>query len=145
MKEETKYLKDKLLRCRSEPGFFRYPEPLRRKAAAYASARAKQGASPRQVADELGVSQTTITAWLKRAAGLQGDAGAGQQATEPSMSFEQVWFGQVRPSEQAGDVASKVAGLTVQLLLTDGTTMRVEGLSESGVLEAMRTLSGRQR
>jgi len=122
--------------------------PIRQEAVNHVCERSVQGASPGQLAEDLGVSQSTVVAWLKR--GLPDEQRSAQVAASEAqqpVSFARVV---VNPGQEVSRhaqteptaVASRVV---MQMALSDGTTIRLEGLSERGALEAVTALRGAGR
>ena len=148
MINEAEHLKQKLSICRRAPGFGRYPLPIRQEAMNHVCERSVRGASPGQLAEELGVSLSTVVAWLKR--GLDEEQRSGQVAASEAqqpVSFARVV---VNPGQEASrdaqtDRAAEASRVVMQMALSDGTTIRLEGLSERGALEAVTALRGAAR
>ena len=114
----------------------------------YVQKRSEQGAEAKQLAAELGVSQTTVVAWLRRAKRDEQLAqGLDARESRQTVSFERVpWPASMSEAGATDAVAdAAAAGVTVHLSRTDGATVRVEGLSERGAVDVLVALAGRQR
>ena len=145
MVNQAEHLRQKLSICRRAPRFSRYPVPIRQEAMNHVCKRSEQGASPGQLAEELGVSLSTVVAWLKR--GLPKEEHSAQVAASEAqqpVSFARVVVSPVKPASAHAQTAATAmsAGVMMQMALSDGTTIRLEGLSERGALEAVSALRG---
>ena len=150
--KESENLRGKLWQCRQAPRFSKYPLSVRREAMRYVQKRSEQGVEAKQLAGELGVSQTTVAAWLRRAKRDEQLAqGLDAKESRQTVSFERVpWpasMSEAGATDAVADAAAAAAaaGVTVHLSRTDGATVRVEGLSERGAVDVLVALAGRQR
>ena len=148
MTTEVERLREELSICRQAPKFNMYPAEIRREATRYVKKRSKQGVKPKHLAEELGVSQATVTAWLRRA--MSEERFAQEKQTPPTtqaVSFERVELpAEFRDVGQTGSVLdARSGGVTVQLSLLDGATVRAEGMTERGAVQVLVALGGQQR
>lgn len=94
------------------------------------------------------MSLSTVVAWLKR--GLANEQQAAQmtasEAQQP-VSFARVVVNPVRPTSAHAQTSQGAmsTGVIMQMALSDGTTVRLEGLTERGALQAVSALRGAGR
>ena len=147
MSTEAERLREELSICRQAPRFSGYPPAIRREAIRYVKRRSQQGLRAKHLAEELGVSQTTVAQWLK----ATREERAIQQGKTPessqAVSFERVPLpAELRDVGQTGSVLdARSSGVTVELSLSDGATVRAEGMTERGAVQVLLALGGQPR
>ena len=124
-----------------------YPPAIRREAMRYVKKRTEQGLRAKHVAEELGVSQSTVADWLKASSEEQATKQGKTPQSSPAVSFERVELpAEMRDVGQTGSVLDARSGrVTVQLSLLDGATVRAEGMTERGAVQVLVALGGQQR
>lgn len=147
MSTEAERLREDLSICRKAPRFSRYPPAIRREAMRYVKRRSKQGLRPKHLAEELGVSQTTVADWLKATSEEQATKHGKTPQTSQAVSFKRIELpAEMRNVGHDGSVVeARDGGVSVQLSLSDGATVRAEGMTERGAVQVLIALGVQQR
>ncbi|WP_437613355.1 helix-turn-helix domain-containing protein [Sorangium sp. So ce834] len=128
---ELVQLRAELSRYREQKSRGKYPSELRERAEAYARERSRAGATPTQIATELGVHKMTADRWV--ADGERADEGSLPTAPKAAqhVPFLPVV---VRPERR------EAPPLRLNVAFTDGTRMQVCGISARDLVEAIDAL-----
>jgi transposase-like protein len=125
-------LRAALAKHREKAPYGRLPQDLRRQAESYAKERARTGAATAAIASELGVSGTTVRAWV---GGHAQSAPAAQRSSGVSAPVAMVPL-MVRPGPEVG------AGGRLEVSFPDGTKVLVVGMGGRELVEAITALRG---
>ncbi|WP_438002366.1 hypothetical protein WMF26_24950 [Sorangium sp. So ce185] len=128
---ELVQLRAELSRYREQKSRGKYPSELRERAEAYARERSRAGATPTEIATELGVHKMTADRWV--AGGERADEGALPATTKAAqhVPFLPVV---VRPDRR------EAPPLRLNVAFTDGTRMQVCGIGARDLVEAIEAL-----
>lgn len=129
---ELVQLRAELSRYREQKSRGKYPSELRERAEAYARERSRAGATPTEIATELGVHKMTADRWL--AGGERVDDGALPRATRAAQ--QDVPFLPV----VVGPERREAPSLRLNVAFTDGTRMQVCGIGARDLVEAIEAL-----
>lgn len=128
---ELVQLRAELSRYREQKSRGKYPSELRERAEAYARERSSAGATPAEIATELGVHKMTVDRWV--AGGERADEAALPRATraaQPVPLFPVV----VRPERR------EAPPVRLNVAFADGTRMQVCGIGARDLVEAIEAL-----
>ncbi|WP_437601711.1 helix-turn-helix domain-containing protein [Sorangium sp. So ce590] len=106
----------------------KYPRELRERAEAYAKERCRAGATPSEIAAELGVRTVTASRWVSGGEGSDEGAPRATPKTVEALPFVPVV---VRPERR------DASAMRLRLAFADGTRMQVCGLSARDLVEAI--------
>ncbi|AUX38828.1 uncharacterized protein SOCE26_002080 [Sorangium cellulosum] len=109
----------------------KYPSELRKRAEAYAKERCRAGATPTEIATELGVRKVTADRWVS--GGERADEGAWPATSKAVESFPLMPV-VVRPERR------EAPPLRLKLAFADGTRMQVCGIGARDLVEAIEAL-----
>src|SRR5689334_18163620 len=125
---ELVQLRAELSRYREQKSRGKYPSELRERAEAYARERSRAGATPTEIATELGVHKMTVDRWV--AGGERADEGASPTATHAAqhVPFLPVV---VRPERR------EAPPVRLNVAFADGTRMQVCGIGTRDLVEAI--------
>lgn len=128
---ELVQLRAELSRYREQKSRGKYPSELRERAEAYARERSRAGATPTEIATELGVHKMTVDRWV--AGDERADEGALPRATNAAqhVPFLPVV---VRPERR------ETPPVRLNVAFADGTRMQVCGIGARDLVEAIETL-----
>ncbi|XXY44995.1 helix-turn-helix domain-containing protein [Sorangium sp. So ce269] len=128
---ELVQLRAELSRYREQKSRGKYPSELRERAEAYARERSRAGATPTEIATELGVHKMTIDRWV--AGGEHADEDALPRATNAAqhVPFLPVV---VRPERR------EAPPVRLNVAFADGTRMQVCGIGARDLVEAIEAL-----
>ncbi|MGK4001085.1 hypothetical protein WMF31_41935 [Sorangium sp. So ce1036] len=129
---ELVQLRAELSRYREQKSRGKYPSELRERAEAYARERSRAGATPTEIATELGVHKMTADRWL--AGGERVDDGALPGATKAAQQDVPFLPVVVRPERR------EAPSLRLNVAFTDGTRMQVCGIGARDLVEAIEAL-----
>jgi hypothetical protein len=125
-------LRAALAKYRERAPYGRLPPDLRRQAESYTQERVRTGAAIAGIASELGVSETTVRAWV---GGRARSAPAAQRTGSVSAPVAMVPL-MVRPGPETG------AGARLEVSFPDGTKVQVVGMAGRELVEAITALRG---
>ena len=123
-------LRGALAKYREQVRFGRFPDELRELGATYVQERRRAGAEPGAIAGELGISETTVRAWVKQPARLPVPAASVPAAMVPLV---------IRPAPQPG---AGVAGARLEVAFPDGTKLQVMGMAGRDLVDTIAALRG---
>ncbi|WP_236644148.1 helix-turn-helix domain-containing protein [Sorangium cellulosum] len=132
---ELVQLRAELSRYREQKSRGKFPSELRERAEAYAKERSRAGATPTEIATELGVHKMTADRWV--AGGERADEGALPRATKAAQDVPFLPV-VVRPERR------EAPPLRLNVAFTDGTRMQVCGIGARDLVEAIEALRRRQ-
>lgn len=121
-------LRAALSRYREQQRRGKYPRELRERAEAYAKERCRAGATPSEIAAELGVRTVTASRWVSGGEGSDEGAPRATPKTVEALPFVPVV---VRPERR------DASAMRLRLAFADGTRMQVCGLSARDLVEAI--------
>lgn len=121
-------LRAALSRYREQRRRGKYPRELRERAAAYAKERYRAGATPTEIAADLGVRMVTVSRWVS---GGEGSDESAPRATPKTIESLPLMPVVVRPERR------DAPAMRLKLAFADGTRMQVCGLSARDLVEAI--------
>jgi transposase-like protein len=125
-------LREALAKYRKRAPYGRLPPDLRRQAEVYTRERAHAGAATAAIASELGVSETTVRAWVRDHARSTPTAPRASGVSAPVAMVPLM----VRPGPETG------AGARVEVSFPDGTKVQVVGMARRDLVEVLTALRG---
>lgn len=129
--QEAVQLRAALSRYREQTRAGKYPSELRERAEGYAQQRIRAGATPAEIAAELGVRKSTADRWAS--GGERSVETLVRAAPAASRSFPFVPV-VVRPEHR------EVPPLRLRLAFPDGTRMQVSGIASRDLADAIEVL-----
>lgn len=125
----TENLRQQLTTHQENYRFHPYPLPIRQQAIQYAQLRKNQGATARTIAAELGVSPTTVAAWVFPDLAPTSDTSLAASHSELSL-VPLVLRTEPKPAGSA----------RIEVRFADGTTLQASGFGDDSLARAIEVL-----